>query len=412
MSRGKAFTCPDCPDRVNGPERCPACIEKFRASNMELAKPAPVLRIAKPTETHAPSGLRIKSLGDFKLDRVEWIDKPFLQRAAFHLLAGRKGVCKGTYLAGLCARMSTGRLGETRRVLVITSEDSIRLDFGPRVTLAGGDPGLIDIVQGDFMLPRDIGWIKGTAQAIGNVGMIVIDPIGNHIGGIDSNGEHAVRPAIGPLCDLADDLDCMVIGVRHLTKSAANGALASVLGSTAWVDVPRAVILMAADDDDPEWTFHMQVVAGNRGPKGGGRRLKLHLRDLTVPGDPEPIPDITFVADDGASDKDVEDLLTHGGTKDSKSKSEQAGARILSILEDEGEQESDTLDARIAAEFGLAAQTIKNIRAKLSKAGLIRAVPPRDERGEIAEGGKWHVKRTHAPNSAVPTLARRGVGTE
>jgi hypothetical protein len=42
--------------------------------------------------------------------RVEWIDKPFLQRDAFHLLAGRKGVCKGTWSANLAARVTRGDL--------------------------------------------------------------------------------------------------------------------------------------------------------------------------------------------------------------------------------------------------------------------------------------------------------------
>ena len=75
----------------------------------------------------------------------------------------------------------------------------------------------------------------------------------------------------------------MVFGVRHLGKDSSRGALASVLGSTAFVDVPRAVILMAADDED-EMLFHAQVVAGNRGPRGDtGRAYRLKLRASRPP---------------------------------------------------------------------------------------------------------------------------------
>ena len=48
--------------------------------------------------------------------------------------------------------------------------------------------------------------------------MIVIDPIGNHTGGKDTNAEGDTREAIQGLNPLADELDCMVFGVRHLRQ--------------------------------------------------------------------------------------------------------------------------------------------------------------------------------------------------
>ena len=77
-----------------------------------------------------------------------------------------------------------------------------------------------------------------TRCEIGNVGLIIIDPIGNHLGGVDTDKEGLVRHAIGGLNDLANELGNTIIGVRHLTKNTSAGALASVLGSTAWRDIP------------------------------------------------------------------------------------------------------------------------------------------------------------------------------
>jgi hypothetical protein len=348
-----------------------------------------------PKAKAAPAALHLVSLDAFDVRAVDWVDKPFLQRAAFHLLAGRKGTCKGTYLAGLCARMTIGTMGGPKRVLVVTSEDSVELDFLPRFLAAQGVPGLCSIVKGDFRLPRDIAWIKQTARELGDVGLIVIDPIGNHLSNTDTDGEGAVRNAIGPLNELADELDAMVFGVRHLSKSSANGALASVLGSTAWVDVPRCVILMAADDEDP-MVFHYQVVAGNRGPRGAGRLISLAIVDVP------PAIDVTLAVDAGESDKDVEALLMAKATKDERAKSVQARELMLSILECDGEQESDTLTARIALETGLTAKTIRNVKADLSNAGLLVNFPLKDEMGSVSQ---WFVKRTHAPLPApVPTL--------
>jgi hypothetical protein len=99
-------------------------------------------------------------------------------------------------------------------------------------------------------LPDDIFELQQVALEIGGVGLFVVDPVANHIGDRDSNAEAAIRDAIAPLNWLADDLGCLLIGVRHPGKDRTRGALASILGSTAWVDVPRAVVLIAKDDQN------------------------------------------------------------------------------------------------------------------------------------------------------------------
>ncbi|MBA3843318.1 MAG: AAA family ATPase [Actinobacteria bacterium] len=343
-----------------------------------------------PLEPDTPQIEGTRSLDSYRVRGVEWIDKPFLQRAAFHLLAGRKGTCKGTYVAGLAARVTTGRLQpQPRRVLIVTSEDSIELDFLPRFTAAGGDTRFVTVINDAFKLPEQVEWLEETATLIGNVGLIVIDPLGNHLGGVDTDKEGIVRTAIGPLNALADRLDATILGVRHLGKDASRGALASVLGSTAWVDVPRCVILMARDDED-EMVFHYQVVAGNRGPRSAGRSFRLHLVDVP------PAVEITLAIEEGASSKDVEDLLGPRTSAAEPSKSARARELILDILDTEGEQESDALDARLAAETGLAARTVKNVRQKLREEGLVAARPEKDGDGTVT---RWLIGRTLAPRN-------------
>ena len=77
-------------------------------------------------------------------------------------------------------------------------------------------------------------------MAVGDVGMLVIDPVGNHIAGKNSNAETEIRDAIAPLNSVADELDLMAFGVRHLSeKECSQGTLAAILGTSAWVQVPR-----------------------------------------------------------------------------------------------------------------------------------------------------------------------------
>lgn len=336
--------------------------------------------------------LTLRPLTSYTIRKIEWLDKPFLQRSAFHLLAGRKGTCKGTWICGLAARVSRADLfPEPRSILVVTSEDSVSVDFMPRFIAANGDPAKVKIVCGPFRLPGDLDWLKAQALEIGDVGLIVVDPIGNHLGGGDTDKEGVVREAIGPLNELADDLDTMVVGVRHLGKNSSRGALSSVLGSTAWVDVPRAVIVMAADDEDDR-LFHAAVVAGNRGPRGAARALRLTL--VSVP----PQDEVPLVVAEGESNKDIEALLETKSSASDGSRSGRAREIILDILERDGRQESDSLDARVALEAGIAAKTVKNIRSSLKDAGLIKPEPEKDEHGKVVQ---WFVRRTNAPRGGA-----------
>ena len=120
---------------------------------------------------------------------------------------------------------------------------------------------------------------------LGNVGLIMVDPIGNHLGGADTDKEGLVRMGIGPLNALADELDCMVIGVRHLGKDASRGALASVLGSTASVNVPRGCDPDGSRRRGQARLFHAQVVGREPRPrKSAGRALQLELVDVPPGG--------------------------------------------------------------------------------------------------------------------------------
>lgn len=344
-------------------------------------------------------GLAAVRLSDITMRSIEWVDRPFLQRGAFHILAGKKGAGKGTWIARQTARATTGELfGEPKNVLILASEDSNAIDLLPRITAAGGDPSCVYSIGGSVVLPDHIPRLRETAEHIGDVGLIVIDPIGNHLGGVNTDSEGAVRDAIAPLNDLSDDLDVVVLGVRHLGKNSSRGALSSVLGSTAWVDVPRVVLVAAADDED-EMVFHVQTVAGNRGPKSNsGRSYRLELVDV---GLKEPV---TFANETGKSGKHVDNLLSA-----EKAPSGSANARelILSTLVERGQMESSKLDALVAEQAGVSAKTVQNLRNELRGKGLVRAIPERDDdKGAVK---RWYVALTDAGEdqaSQGPGLAR------
>lgn len=319
-------------------------------------------------------------LAEITMRSIEWLERPLWQRSAFQLLAGPKGAGKGTYLAGLAARVS-----RSANVLFVSSEDSTEIDLKPRLVAADAVIERCFVIQRHVRLPDDVGGLRALALELGGVGLLVIDPVANHIGVSNSNAEAEVRNAIAPLNKLADELGCLLIGVRHPGKDRSRSAVASILGSTAWVDTPRAVVMIAPDDQDP-LVRHIQVVAGNRSLNGSAQAFRIEA--VEVEGLAEPI---TRAVELGASSKSVDDLLAiqHNG----ESRTHQARELLLDILDQDGPQESDALDARVARDTGLAVKTIKNARTKLKDEGLIRVHPDKDENGAIL---RWKVSRTLA----------------
>lgn len=280
---------------------------------------------------------------------IEWIDKPFLQGSAFHLVAGPKGVGKGTWLARIMAKQTTGVYGANRNVLLVSTEDSAGIDIHPRLKAANGDAAHVHLITSAFTLPDDLDRLRELALEIGNVGAVIIDPIGNHLKGADTDKEGAVRNAIHGLNALADDLTCIIIGVRHLTKARSSGALAAVLGSVAWIDLPRAVLAFAPDDED-DMVFHIQVVAGNRSGRGAAQAFRIELRDV---GLTEPV---TYAADLGESGKSVDQLLTTSNVPKG-AKRESIKELILRELA-KGERPMDYLKSVAIAEIDACGETV------------------------------------------------------
>jgi hypothetical protein len=115
--------------------------------------------------------------------------------------------------------VTLGELGEKRRVVWLSlGEDSYEIDIKPRIVAAKGDPSLVMYLRrGRLRLPEDIPALLQKAREWGDVGLLIIDPLGGGTGGRNTNEDSEVRPAIDQLNDLAALLDCVVIGVRHIT---------------------------------------------------------------------------------------------------------------------------------------------------------------------------------------------------
>jgi hypothetical protein len=302
-------------------------------------------------------------LSEITMRSIEWLEKPLWQGSAFQLLAGPKGAGKGTYLAALAARRT--RAGEN--VLFVSTEDSAAIDLKPRLVAAGAVIERCYLVSRHIKLPGDLASLRELAEVIGRPGLLVIDPVANHIGDRNSNSEAEVRDCIAPLNGLADELGCLIVGVRHPGKDRSRGAVASVLGSTAWVDTPRAVVMIVPDDED-EHLRHIQVVAGNRSLNGSAQAFR--IEPVTVAGLDEPI---TLAVELGESAKSVDELLSREAVPGKRVPAERVQEILLRELE-QGERARRALDEAVLRETGANPDSVYKSGLKpLREEGRIKA---------------------------------------
>lgn len=335
-----------------------------------------------------------KRLSEIQVRPLEFVRKPFLQKAAFHLLVGVKNAGKGTWLAHWAAQTTIGELGPRRQVIwVAIGEDSYAMDVRPRIEAAGGDPANVTVLlKGRLVLPDAIEELGRVASVIGDAGMIVIDPLGGSLAGDkNTNRDSDIRPALAGLNETADITGAIVIGVRHLSikhERRAGGTLSSILGSSDWVNIPRAVLALVHDDVDRA-SRHLFVVTGNR-VRDDTPGLMFRIEGHQPEGWEE---EVTVARELGESAKDPDELLAFRRPK--ATKTDAARTLILEVLADQPlhQMESSVLDAAIAEKTGLAVKTLRNLRNEMKDAGLVKPVPQKDEDGEIQ---RWFVTLTEA----------------
>jgi hypothetical protein len=273
--------------------------------------------------------------------------------------------------------VTCGELGDKERVIWIASgEDSHAIDVRPRILAAGGDDTLVTIVvRGRVKLPDDVGEIRRKASELGDVGLIVIDPLSASLKpGKNSNSDTDVREALDPLNALADDLDTIVSGVRHIGKDRTRGALASVLGSVEWVNVPRVVLVVAPDDEEDD-LHHIQVVAGNRVKPGEAGR-SFRINGVLLPEHPEIEEVVTLATEIGVSSKDVEDLLAQQLPARKRVSAEAVQKVVLDALAS-GEKSRAYLNETCKNELGVNADTVyKSALDPLRREGRITVYKP------------------------------------
>ena len=356
--------------------------------------------------------LQLLPLAEIEPKPIEFLWRPFIQKNGVHQLAGMKNAGKGTLLAYITAKFTRGECGEKRRVLWIAlGEDSYEIDVRPRCELAGAVVDQVHVVKANaergFTLPGDVAFIEQSAEELGGLGLVIIDPISGALGGKSSNHDYEVRPALVALNQMAERIETAVIASRHLSnkhKAQQDGALSALLGTSDWANVPRAVLALVHDDIDPNLR-HLHVVTGNRTPANTpGLEFSIEGRVPAHGGE-----EVTVARLVGDSTRHPDELLA---TKREPTRTAEARRVLLQLLAeaDAMRMPSQELDEIVAAQADIASRTVENIRKSLRRDGLVRAEVERTD-GKAArwfailteEGLRAHEAEQEAPTNPDTT---------
>lgn len=211
------------------------------------------------------ASLVIRCAANIKPEKVDWIWPSRIARGKHIVIAGNPGTGKSQLCLDIAARITTGGewpCGEGRArqgsVIILSAEDGPADTIIPRLRANGTEMSRIQIVSAvddprgsvrTFNLQRDIHALENEIAMIGDVSLVIIDPISSYMGNLDSHNNTDVRRVLEPLSTMAERMNVAVLSVTHLSKGGGRQAISRVIGSIGFVGASRAAFLVIDDKE-------------------------------------------------------------------------------------------------------------------------------------------------------------------
>jgi hypothetical protein len=210
---------------------------------------------------------------------------------------------------------------------------------------------------------------------------------------VDINRNNETREYLEPWARMAEAINGLVIGIAHLTKTPGGDIVAAINGSSAFGEVPRAVIAFAVDLQSGGSQGVLSQEKNNAGRKD--LALTYIIESVKVTTDDSPIPvEVGRFALGGPSDLRVADVIHAHNAQD------RLGERSCDVLE-AVRQGPDVVDiSTVAARTGMSNDDAGKYLRRLERNSLLIRVgrgtydwpgrlteqlPSQTEVGEVSE---------------------------
>jgi putative DNA primase/helicase len=266
-------------------------------------------------------GLIVRRASEIAPEAVDWLWPGRVAVGKHTCVAGEPGTGKSQLSIDVAATITTGRNwpcgeGQAPRgsVLILSAEDGEADTIVPRLIAAGADLDRVDIVSAvrndngagrrSLNLQTDLDLLEAKIKEVGDVKVVVIDPISSYLGTVDSHRNAELRGVLEPIGEMAGRMRVAVLSITHFSKAGAGTATKALhrfIGSIAFVGAPRAAFVVIEDPEDT--TRRLLLHAKNnlaRPPQGLAFRVQQMLVADNIPAssiiwDAEPV---ALTADD------------------------------------------------------------------------------------------------------------------
>lgn len=207
--------------------------------------------------------LNVVRLADVEPETLQFLWRGRIARGKVTMVVGDPGDGKSYLTLAIAAAITCGNPlpdsepAPSADCIIWNGEDGIGDTIRVRAERLGAELTRLHVISGANA-------VDGTLEPFGlhhlphlcdeitrrkNVDLVVIDPIGALLAGVDAHKDAEVRVALQPLADLARDTGTAVVVVAHLNKATAQRALYRVGGSIGFVGLARSVLLVAKDHE-------------------------------------------------------------------------------------------------------------------------------------------------------------------
>lgn len=219
--------------------------------------------------------LGVEFYSNVKASEVEWIWYPYIPCGKITMLQGDPGEGKSTLIIHIAAILTKGgylpdgqKINKPEMVIYQCSEDGKGDTIKPRLEQAGADCNRVAFIKEDNgELTLEDERIKNAIIQIG-AKMAVLDPIQAFIG---HNGNMAnavkMRETLSKLSKVAEETNCAIILVGHMTKTNGGKQIYRGLGSIDIAAAARSILMVSRDKEDP-WKRYMFPVKSSLAPEG------------------------------------------------------------------------------------------------------------------------------------------------
>ncbi len=249
------------------------CREEFKSSNQKtnFKTHEGFSGGSKKTNNGEEIALSCRKASEIESKPINWLWKGRIAKGKVSMLAGNPGLGKSQLTASLAAIVSIGGYWPVDRtkcdlgnVVIFSAEDDAADTIRPRLEAAGADLNRIVIIdpapvldlnhngqkRRAFNLVDDLPRLESLLAELGNVALVVIDPVTAYLGKTDGHRNEEIRALLSPLADLAAKHETAVVCVSHFNKTTGNESLMRVMGSLAFVAAARAAFAVLSDPED------------------------------------------------------------------------------------------------------------------------------------------------------------------